>query len=351
MEHVFPPPFCWEFLTGDEIRALAVAVVMPLITIAGLLLSQWLKPRFVYLLAWAGCGIASVLLWRPLISAFEYCWRHIAIGFWVVTSGLVVSLGCSLVGMATHDSRRRSAGHRSMDLLVVPVLIVFLGTLLIEGGQALQRRAPYWRQCKNNLKQIGLALLNYHNDFGMFPASEIGDPPVSWRVQLLPYVDHEQLYGKYDHDVAWDAGSNVAISKQMVWTYGCPASPELTDSQQRYYTDYVMLTGDQAFSQRGKPRSMDAILDGLANTLAVTETSGLNIVWSEPRDADLARRTVGVNLPGDETSDSAGIVSSWHRRINGVLADGSVRTFDENIDPRVLKALTTIAGGEPVSDF
>jgi hypothetical protein len=351
MEHPFPPPFRWEFLTVEEIRALVVAVALPLFAIAGLVLSQRAKPRFVYLLAWVGCAIASVLLWRPLISAFEYSWRHNAVGFWVVTCGLVVSFGVSLVGMVMFDARRRSAGKRAMDLLVVPVLMVLLGTMMIEGFQGVQRRAPNWQRCKNNLKQIGLALHNYHNDYDMFPASSISDPQISWRVHLLPYVDHEQLYRQYDQDVAWDTGSNVAISKQMVWAYGCPARPERMDAQQRYYTDYVMLTGDKVFSQPDKPRRMDAISDGLANTLAVTEASGLNIVWSEPRDADLARRAVGGNLAGDETSDSAGIISSWHQRINGLLADGSVRTFDENIDPKVLKALTTIAGEEPVGGF
>ncbi len=92
--------------------------------------------------------------------------------------------------------------------------------------------------------------------------------------------------------------------------------------------------------------------DGLANTLAVTEATGLNIVWTEPRDAELGRNPLGINLAGDETSASRGIASSWHEGlVNAAMADGSVRSLSENIDPQVLKALTTISGGEPVGDF
>ena len=82
------------------------------------------------------------------------------------------------------------------------------------------------------------------------------------------------------------------------------------------------------------------------------EAVGLNIVWTEPRDADVSRVPIGVNLKGTGKTDSPGLMSSYHQ-VNGgrammVLADGSVRFINQSIDPHALKSLTTIAGGEPL---
>ncbi len=123
-------------------------------------------------------------------------------------------------------------------------------------------------------------------------------------------------------------------------------------AQGRYFTDYAMLTGRGAFSLPNNPIRKRDVGDGLSNTLAVTEASGLNIVWTEPRDAETDSQTIGINLAGDEHSESRGIASSRHPNGAHVLfADGSVKLLDENIDPQVLKALPTIGGDEPVGDF
>ena len=76
-------------------------------------------------------------------------------------------------------------------------------------------------------------------------------------------------------------------------------------------------------------------------------TSALNVVWTEPRDFDVSREPIGVNLGGTGRTDSPGMLSSYHAYgAHAVFADGSVRFIPETIDPQVLRALTTIASGD-----
>ena len=113
-----------------------------------------------------------------------------------------------------------------------------------------------------------------------------------------------------------------------------------------------MVTGPGSFSAGTRSIVPHDIKDGAANTLAVVEASGLNVVWTEPRDFDVARQPVGVNLKGLGRTDSPGLMSSYHQAgAQGAFADGSVRFINENIDPRVLKALTTIDSGDVVKEF
>jgi len=90
------------------------------------------------------------------------------------------------------------------------------------------------------------------------------------------------------------------------------------------------------------------VTDGVSNTLAIVEACGLPVVWTEPRDVDLAEQRVGVNLPGDQPGRSRGVVSSYHPQGGHVaMADGSVRFMSADIDPGVLRALLSATGGEP----
>jgi prepilin-type processing-associated H-X9-DG protein len=77
------------------------------------------------------------------------------------------------------------------------------------------------------------------------------------------------------------------------------------------------------------------------------ECSGLNIVWTEPRDIDTSKQRIGINFPGGRPGWSSSILSSYHRGgAYAGFADGSARFLSEKIDPKVLHALTTATGGE-----
>ncbi len=204
-------------------------------------------------------------------------------------------------------------------------------------------------ECRNNMKQLWLALqAAVEADNGKWPRSIDGKLPISWRVRFLPFMDQNPLWKKYDTECSWDDRENLPIAQSRVPTFQCPANPHGSDAQQRYFTSYVMVTGPGTASPGDRDIRADDFGDGISNTAVFVEAVGLNVVWTEPRDAD-AQTPIGINLKGCGKTDSPGLLSSYHSsgRANMTLADGSVRTINENIDPQVLKSLTTIAGNEP----
>ena len=119
----------------------------------------------------------------------------------------------------------------------------------------------------------------------------------------------------------------------------------------RYFTAYAVLTGPATIFPTQKAIRFAEITDGTSHTILIGECSGLNIVWTEPRDIDVLQQKIGINLPGDRPGFSSAILSSYHSGGAYVaLADGSVRFLSENIDPNILQALTTATGGENVAD-
>ena len=74
----------------------------------------------------------------------------------------------------------------------------------------------------NNLKQIGLALHNYHDAHGKFPTNVYGpkgEPLLSWRVHLLPYLEEDNLYKQFKMDEAWDGPNNKELIEKMPKVY------------------------------------------------------------------------------------------------------------------------------------
>src|SRR6056297_2395279 len=126
---------------------------------------------------------------------------------------------------------RDSGGFTLVELLVVIAIIGVLVGLLLPAVQAA-REAARRMQCKNNLKQIGLAAHNYHSSFGNFPPSAVVDLSVtstgnngSWGVhgRILPYLEQSNLYDQVDLSIAWD--HQMAIDAMKVPVYACPSDP------------------------------------------------------------------------------------------------------------------------------
>src|SRR6476469_182788 len=93
-----------------------------------------------------------------------------------------------------------------VKLLVVIAIIGVLVALLLPAVQAA-REAARRMQCSNHLKQIGLALQNYHDTFGSLPPAYLADsqgkPIHSWRVLILPFLENTTLYDRYSFDEPW----------------------------------------------------------------------------------------------------------------------------------------------------
>ena len=107
--------------------------------------------------------------------------------------------------------RKRRGGFTLIELLVVIAIIAVLIALLLPAVQQA-REAARRTQCKNNLKQIGLALHNYESTFGRLPPGTFGgmgtcnDDGLAWSFSILPYLDQAPLYNQID---AYLAATNI----------------------------------------------------------------------------------------------------------------------------------------------
>jgi len=233
-------------------------------------------------------------------------------------------------------------------LAAVGAIVICSGipiALLLPAVQAA-REAARRSQCTNNLKQLALAMHNYHDTYKCFPpayvADEDGRPMHSWRVLLLPYLEQQPLYEQYNFDEPWDSPANLALADIMPDVFRCPSDPSTPFSN----TSYAMIVGPGTLFDGTRPCRIADISDGTSNTIMLVEAAGSGINWMEPTDLDVQKLALGINNPSGQ-----GIRSYHPGGANVAMCDGSVRFISATINPQTLKALITKAGGEPVGDF
>jgi prepilin-type processing-associated H-X9-DG protein len=204
-------------------------------------------------------------------------------------------------------------------------------------------------QCNNNLKQIALGLQLYHDKYGCFPpayvADEQGRPMHSWRVLLLPFIEHRKLYEKYDFSEPWDGPNNSLLAAQIPDCYVCPGrkvAPAIAP-----LTSYLAVVGQETAWPGATSIKLSDMVDGTSQTILVVESSAASVPWMEPRDLDFQVLPLQINAKagrGISSEHPSGIGA------NVAFADGSV-TFllDKTCSPEQLRAMLTIAGGEQIA--
>jgi hypothetical protein len=197
-------------------------------------------------------------------------------------------------------------------------------------------------QCKNNLKQIGLALHNYHDTYGAFPPActvdADGKPLHSWRTLILPYLDQKPLYDTIDLTKPWDDPANEKARETLLHAYRCPSVADMPPN----HTTCLAVAAPGSVFAPGESLKLADITDGARNTLQVLEApSDRSVPWMSPRDADEA---LFLSLSKDSNLPHRG-------GTHALLCDGSVHFLSLNLSPAARRALISIAAGDKVGDF
>ncbi len=194
---------------------------------------------------------------------------------------------------------------------------------------------------ENNLRQIAIAMRQYHAEHGCLPRaywkSATGERTLSWRVALLPYLEQKPCFDIIDVGKPWDSPENERAKDCRVPIFVMP----LEDGSPLTDTAYVVITGPGTLFEEGKYVTFAECTDGPQNTILAVEVQHSHIHWSEPSDLDIRTMLLRINgAPG------AGISSPWPGGAHVAFADGSVRFLPNSLLESTLRAMITRSGGE-----
>lgn len=187
----------------------------------------------------------------------------------------------------------------------------------------------------NNLKQLMLALHNYHDAIGNFPTDirdKDGNPLLSWRVQILPYIEQDALYKQFRMNEPWDSEHNKKLIAQMPKAF---RSPRQADAL-KHKTTYLAPLGKGLMWDEPKGLKIFQVTDGLSNTIGLVEADDDRAVtWTKPEDMTI-----------DAKNPILGLLGHYTDGFHAAFADGSVRFIKKSIEAKMLWALFTRDGGE-----
>jgi Protein of unknown function (DUF1559) len=194
-----------------------------------------------------------------------------------------------------------------------------------------------WQKSVNNLKLIGVACHNYHDATGAFPADvtdAAGKPLLSWRVQILPYMEQEDLFKKFKPDEAWDGPTNKPLVEKLPTVF----APVRVKTKQPGLTFYQGFAGPGAmFDPDNRRIRATAVADGLSNTALVAEAA-VAVEWTKPAD-----------LAFDPSKALPLLGGHFDGEFNLLMCDGSVTKVKKDFDAATMKAVVTRNGGEVYS--
>ena len=224
---------------------------------------------------------------------------------------------------------------------VVPIL--FLGACLYahQSDAAVMRiRNPPRMHIANDLKQLGLALLNYeaanHALPPAFSRSPDGKPLLSWRVLILPYLENEKLYARFHLDEPWDSPHNQALIPEMPKCF----FEDFLATSAPGMTYYRAFTGPSTGFEGDRGLSLANDFPDLQRTILLVEARQ-PVPWTKPEELPIGPDTVlpEVGAPRKRNLGPINLADSIPAVFSAAMADGSVRTLQVEMNARDLRAL------------
>lgn len=219
--------------------------------------------------------------------------------------------------------------------------IVVLALLIVPLFEArdIERRSA----SRNNLKGIGLALHNYHAVYQLLPAGGIFNareiPFFGWPVSIMPFMASGPEYDMIDFNVPWSDPKNADVFRRPYPWYLNPSIPQTTDNQGFVLTHYA--ANDQVLFPNSS-MSFDNISDGLSQTILAGEIADGFLPYAQP--GNWRDPAIGIN---------AGARSFGRPTGEGALmlmADGRVVLIPNAFNPKLLRAMSTPAGGDKIPE-
>ena len=211
----------------------------------------------------------------------------------------------------------RPAGLEDLPTLARPMLV-----------EAAERKREVAK--RNDLKQIGLGMHNFHDSYTHLPAHDRGGSEavgLSWRVHILPYLNESPLYNEFHMDEPWDSEHNKALIPRMPKVYGTSAEGK---------TSMHVFVGEGT-PLGGKPIGFRDVTDGLSNTLVVVRAGDDTAdIWTKP---------------GGLTFDKANPIAALGNiadKFDVLIMDGSAKSLPKTIDATILGNLIIYNDGNPI---
>jgi prepilin-type N-terminal cleavage/methylation domain-containing protein len=210
--------------------------------------------------------------------------------------------------------RMGRGGFTLIELLVVIAIIAILIALLLPAVQQA-REAARRTQCRNNLKQIGIALHNYNETMASLPPGFQLPTQIQWTARILPFMDRENVKNVVNFDSSWNFTTQIGHLKLPV--YRCPSDAKEKINTSFEPTNYVACIGSgvdhwrpSGVFGRNTATRFAEVVDGLTNTIFAAECYGrLPSYYERPSGTP-------VRCPGSASGFSLYRGYSWYRGIN-----------------------------------
>ncbi|QDU60356.1 hypothetical protein Pan216_11950 [Planctomycetes bacterium Pan216] len=297
--------------------------------------------------------------------------------------------------MRSHRLGRNGHGFTLVELLVVIAIIGVLVSLLLPAVQQARESARR-TQCRNNLKQLGIAMHGYHESHLMLPISNSHVNRWGWLPLMTPFMDLGHIHEKLNFSRASWQGDNIDYIRPVYAQFVCPSNPDAHVLREQEFfapptwvisnVDYAAVVGDYrnstgigedpTYGNAGNGNPVRGMMsrfawsarfrdcpDGLSKTFLVGESIGVGCIAQNFGVQSFGSTAHPINFRNDDLLGS----SNWptqgspkwdhafgfrSRHLGGahfLFADGSIDFISENIDGVLYRAMASRDGGEIVS--